>query len=95
MPDDYIPKTHHLDRRAVDLLEKPDPHPDDRLLNTQELAEWLRCSPQLLAIARHRGYGPRFVRPTARTVRYRMRDVREWLAERCHQSTSEYTGGRK
>jgi predicted DNA-binding transcriptional regulator AlpA len=82
------PKHHHVDRRAADLIAVPGA--DDDLLSTRQLASWLGCSTQWVEIGRHRGYGPRFVQLGPRCIRYRRADVRAWLSERSHASTSEY-----
>jgi hypothetical protein len=89
-----VPTTHHLDGRADAIVERIAHLPPDTLLSTAELATWLAVSTQFLAIGRHRGYGPAFVRLSPTAVRYRIADVREWLAARVHRSTAEFTGGK-
>jgi predicted DNA-binding transcriptional regulator AlpA len=96
---DIIPKRHHIDRRAGDLLLETaadalahagcsyDP---DELLSTAAVSEWLSLSMQWLEIGRHRGYGPRYCKLSPRRVRYRRADVLTWLAERTYQATAEY-----
>ena len=84
------PKRHHIDRRAAKLVEAEQISNDpDQLLSTKELADWLGCSPEWCEIARHRAYGPKFVKLSPRRVRYRRGDVVKWLAGRTHQSTKE------
>lgn len=83
-------RKHHLDGRADRLIaEGAEGHPDD-LLPTSQTAIWLGTSTQWLEIGRSRGYGPKFVRVSPRKVRYRRRDVLDWLRERTYASTSEY-----
>jgi predicted DNA-binding transcriptional regulator AlpA len=91
---DDVPTRHHLDRRAVDLIAEATGDPHD-LLTTSELSEWLGMSTQFFEIARSRGYGPRFVRMSARRVRYMRASVLDWLREREHQHTREYNGNGK
>lgn len=84
-----IPTRHHLDRRALELLEDGAGDADD-LLSTSEVAEWLGVSTQWLEIGRSAGYGPPFLRLSAKRIRYQRGAVRKWLSERAYQSTAEY-----
>jgi hypothetical protein len=81
---------HHLDRRAVDLIEAANIGTDDELLTTPQTAVWLRVSPQWLEIGRSRGWGPSYLKLSPRRVRYRVGDVKQWLAERSYRCTAEY-----
>lgn len=81
---------HHLDRRAVALIEQANEGTDDELLNTMQTALWLVVSPQWLEIGRTRGWGPNFLKLSPRRVRYRVGDVKKWLAERSYRHTGEY-----
>lgn len=83
-------KSHHLDRRAGKLAVEGSEANGDDLLTTIELASWLGVSTQWLENGRNQKYGPKFTRLSERVVRYRRSDVLAWLAERVHQSTSEY-----
>jgi hypothetical protein len=85
-----IPLRHHLDRRAEALIEIANAGTDDELQNTPRTAAWLGVSPEWLEIGRSRGWGPPFVRLSPRRVRYRVGDVKRWLAERSHRCTAEY-----
>ena len=78
------PRRFHIDRRAH--LVSPEGDADD-LLSTLEVALWLNVSTQFLEIGRHRGYGPAFVKISARCVRYRRGDVRSWLQSRTQTRT--------
>ena len=82
---------HHLDRRADQIAEKI-VGDEDELLTTSDVGELLGVSTQFLEIGRHKGYGPPFVRLSARAVRYRRDDLRAWLRERKHASVAEYRG---
>jgi predicted DNA-binding transcriptional regulator AlpA len=88
-PASEVPQRHHLDRRAEPLIAAG-AGADDDLLSTRELATWLGVSEQWCEIARHRGYGPRYVRIGPRRIRYRRADVIIFLQERRHSATSEY-----
>jgi predicted DNA-binding transcriptional regulator AlpA len=86
----------HIDRRASRLLSDPaSDGPDDELLTTEQVSEWIGYSTQWLEIARHRGTGPRFVRMGPKRIMYRRGDVRAWLKKRSHQSTAEYSKKRR
>ena len=43
-----------------------------------------------LAQLRHRGQGPRFYKPTARTVLYRRSEVIEWVERTAHVDSKQY-----
>src|SRR5690242_17598948 len=88
------PQKHHLDKRALDLIEAANAGADDALLSTPVTAGWLGVSDQWLEIGRHHGWGPPFIRLSPRRIRYRVGDVKEWLRERAHRSTAEYTAPR-
>jgi predicted DNA-binding transcriptional regulator AlpA len=85
------PRTHHLDKRAADLLVALGGGSMDDLLTTKEVSLWLNVSTQWIEIGRHKKYGPRYVRLSQRCVRYRRGDVLDWLASRTHSSTREYS----
>jgi predicted DNA-binding transcriptional regulator AlpA len=88
MPDDIIPISHYVDRRANRLIAYgAATGAADDLLNTAQLADWLQVSTVWLVIGRGRGYGPPFIRIGSR-VRYRRSDVLTWLDERAHRCTS-------
>jgi hypothetical protein len=81
---------HHLDRRALDLIEAANEGTDDELLSTPRTAVWLGVSPEWLEIGRSRGWGPPYLRLSPRRVRYRRGDVKRWLQERLYRATAEY-----
>lgn len=85
------PGSMHIDKRAEKLIAENSDRSDDDLLNTGELATKLGVSVQFLEIARHRGTGPRFVVVSPRLITYRWGDVKQWLKERTHRRTTEYT----
>ena len=51
---------------------------EDRLLTTQEVAEYCRTGPSTVRYWRHHGRGPRAVR-VGRRVLYRESDLKAWL----------------
>ena len=81
---------HHLDRRALDLIEATNEGSDDDLMSTVLVAVWLGVSPEWLEIGRTKGWGPPFLRLSPRRVRYRRGDVKKWLQERAYRCTSQY-----
>ena len=69
----------------------PPTDPDflDRLINEHEAADYLGYSVRALQNWRVRGGGPRFVKVSARSIRYRRRDLRAWVEARLQSNTSE------
>jgi hypothetical protein len=84
------PEKFHIDRRAEEVLALIGGADPNALLTTTEQSRLLKVSPQWLEGARHRGFGPPFVRLSERIVRYRLGATIEWLNKRTHQSTMEY-----
>ncbi|MFC1530068.1 helix-turn-helix transcriptional regulator [Gemmatimonadota bacterium] len=58
------------------------------LLSESQAAERLGFTPRFLQARRYRGNGPKYVRISARAIRYRLSDLEEWVAERVKTSTS-------
>ncbi|HSL83242.1 MAG TPA: helix-turn-helix domain-containing protein [Thermoanaerobaculia bacterium] len=63
-------------------------HDDLPLLNQDQAAEALAVPPRTLERWRYQGGGPPFVR-VGRHVRYRLRDLCQWLDDRTFRSTAE------
>ena len=61
----------------------------DRLMNETEAADILCYSVRALQNWRHRGGGPQFVKVSARSVRYRKRDLLKWIEDRTVKHTSQ------
>lgn len=61
----------------------------DEMKTTEEAAALLSLSPRTLSTWRTRGGGPRWVRYSARCVRYRLSDLIEFVEERMRSNTSE------
>lgn len=69
--------------------ESHDPVFLDRLINENEAADFLGYSVRALQNWRVRGGGPKFVKVSARSVRYRRRDLNTWVEARLVANTSE------
>ena len=61
----------------------------NRLLDEDEAAEFLGLSPRTLQGLRVRGGGPEYIKIGSRAVRYRLRDLEEFIEGRRRSSTSE------
>lgn len=60
----------------------------DCLIDERQAATFLGYSIRALQNWRVRGGGPKFVRVSARSIRYRRRDLMEWTENRLVSSTS-------
>jgi len=60
----------------------------DRLLDESAAAEFLGYTQRALQNWRVRGGGPRFVKVSSRSIRYRRRDLIAWAERRLCTSTS-------
>ena len=65
----------------------------DRLINENEAANFLGYSVRALQNWRVRGGGPRFVKVSSRSVRYRRRDLLEWTERLLRSNSSELDAG--
>lgn len=61
----------------------------DQLICEKDAAEFLGYTKRALQNWRLRGGGPRFVKVSARSIRYRRRDLLEWIEARLRNSTSD------
>lgn len=61
---------------------------NDLLLNRRQVEERFGISVRFLEIAAVKGGGPIMIK-VGRSVRYRVRDIREWIESRRVHSTSE------
>lgn len=66
-----------------------DPDYLDRLINENEAASFIGYTIRALQGWRVKGGGPKFVKVSARSIRYRRRDLIEWAEDRLKASTSE------
>ena len=65
----------------------------DRLITEHEAAAFIGYTIRTLQNWRVRGGGPKFVRVSSRSVRYRPRELIEWADSRLRASTSDPSGG--
>jgi predicted DNA-binding transcriptional regulator AlpA len=72
-----------------DFQNIEDPAYLDRLINEQEAAEFLGYTIRALQNWRVRGGGPRFVKVSGRSIRYRRRQLIEWADSKMASHTSE------
>lgn len=75
--------------RLEEIPVQPDPDYYDRLINEREAAQYLSYTVRALQNWRVRGGGPIFVRVSARSIRYRRRDLVAWVESRLVSNTSE------
>lgn len=73
-----------------------DPDHLDRLIPERDAADFLGYTTRALQNWRVRGGGPRFVKISARSIRYTRRDLMAWVNSKTASNTSEGDlGGRK
>ncbi len=75
-------------------MSPPSPKPGfdpelDRLVDERQAAAFLGYTVRALQNWRIRGGGPRFVKVSSRSIRYRRRDLLAWIEEHLRSSTSE------
>lgn len=61
----------------------------DNLIKEREAADMLCYTVRALQNWRCRGGGPKFIKVSGRSVRYRRRDLLAWIDERTVRSTSQ------
>lgn len=66
-----------------------DPDHFDRLINETEAADFLGYTVRALQNWRLRGGGPRFIKVSGRSIRYRRKDLIAWADNRLRSNTSE------
>ncbi len=74
------PTPEHLDR---------DPDHLDRLINENEAAAFVGYTVRALQGWRVKGGGPKFIKVSARSIRYRRRELIAWADARLRSHTSE------
>lgn len=74
-------------------LSQHDPDYFDRLITERDAADFLGYTMRALQNWRLRGGGPSFVKVSARSIRYRKRDLVAWTDSKLAQHTSELAGG--
>jgi len=63
-----------------------------KLINEHEAADYIGHSVRALQNWRVRGGGPKFVKISGRSIRYRRCDLNDWIEARLVCSTSELVG---
>ena len=66
-----------------------DPDYLDRLVNENEAAGFIGYTIRALQGWRVKGGGPKFIKVSARSIRYRRRDLIQWAEDHLKSSTSE------
>ena len=61
----------------------------DRLMNENEAAEFLSYTTRALQNWRVRGGGPHYIKVSARSIRYRKRDLIAWVEERTYSNSTQ------
>tara|TARA_R110000868_G_scaffold37022_2_gene130969 strand:- start:65 stop:307 length:243 start_codon:yes stop_codon:yes gene_type:complete len=61
----------------------------DRLMNEHEAAEFLSYTTRALQNWRVRGGGPNYIKVSARSIRYRRRDLIAWVDERTYSNSTQ------
>ena len=61
----------------------------EALIGEDAAARFLAVSPRTLRNWRTRGNGPKFVKVSARCIRYRVKDLTDWTEKRTRRSTSD------
>lgn len=70
-----------------------DPDYLDRLIDENEAASFLSYSVRALQGWRVKGGGPQFIKVSARSIRYRRRDLITWAEEKLCANTSQFNAG--
>ncbi len=65
------------------------------LVRQEEAALVLGVTPRCLENWRHRGRGPKFIKVSARCIRYRISDLTQWIEQRVRTCTSDQEGDAK
>ena len=68
------------------------PTKPERLIRQDEAARLLQVSPRTLEAWRYRGGGPRYVKLSARCVRYAPSDIEAWQQDCKRRHTSDDSG---
>lgn len=75
--------------RLEEIPVQPDPDYYDRMIDEREAAHYVGYTIRALQNWRVRGGGPRFVKVSARSIRYRRRDLIQWAESLLVANTSE------
>lgn len=69
-------------------LQAPDPDYLDRLITERDAADFLGYTMRALQNWRVRGGGPIYVKVSNRSIRYRRRDLNEWVQSKLAEHTT-------
>jgi hypothetical protein len=75
---------------TMQVMGGSDPDYMVRLLNEEQAAAFLGYSVRALQNWRFRGGGPKFIRVSQRSIRYRRKDLILWAEENMVSSTAEH-----
>lgn len=79
------------------MVPEPDPLHDHQywfsLIDEREAGKFVGVGARAMQAWRQRGGGPRFIRISARCIRYRRADLRDWAYARMRASTSDPGSG--
>lgn len=101
IPEDTLLTTEHI-KGLVQVLqpllnEKKqyketdyDAFPNSKLINEKMLSDWLCESVSTIQKWRAKGIGPKFVKSTTGSVRYKVGTIRAWIDSHVYVSTTEY-----
>ncbi len=84
-------ETTPVELAAVDQVSESGASPDFwfQLIDETAAAEFLDLTPRSMQAMRQRGGGPRFIRISARCIRYRRIDLKAWADALMRSSTSD------
>ena len=85
-----VPKAN-ISRYELQMPREPTALLPDDLITDVELASWIRYEVRSVRNLRYSGRGPKFIK-VGRLIRYRVKDVTEWLESNIRTSTSDTRG---
>ncbi len=71
------------------IQKNPIQNDPEQLMNEHRAAELLGYSIRALQVWRMNGKGPKFIKVSARSIRYRRRDLIDWIDGNTRMSTSD------
>lgn len=84
-----MPLEHNPARATDTATPEADPGYWNSLIDESVAGDFLGLSARTMQAMRQRGGGPKYVRISARCIRYRRRDLRAWFEGRLRSSTSD------
>lgn len=101
LPEDTLLTSEHI-KGIVEVLQplieqekkvektNYDEFADSKLINEIMLADWICESVHTIQKWRVKGTGPKFVKSTSGSVRYKVGHIKEWIDGNVYGSTTEY-----